>query len=161
MTFTIQSTTPLHDGRQSQAALGIARGTRRLLVSLGYTSLTELSLANGRRADIVAQSDKGEIWIIEIKSSVVDFRTDNKWPEYQEFADRLLFAVAPDFPIEILPATTGLILADAYGGDLARPAPLQPLAPARRKAMLQRIARTACLRLQALSDPDFMREWIE
>lgn len=144
------------DGRQSPAAAAIARGTRRMLSALGFATLPELSLANGRRADIVALSEKGEIWIVEIKSSVADFRADSKWHEYDDFCDRLLFAVAPDFPVEILPAETGLMLADAYGADLAREAPLKPLAPARRKALVQRIARVAAFRLHSLSDPDFV-----
>ncbi len=139
----------------------IARGARRLLLSLGFATVTELTLATGRRADIAALSDKGEIWIIEIKSSVADFRADDKWPEYEAFADRLLFAVAPGFPIEILPETAGLMLADAYGAELVREAPSRPLPAARRKAMTQRIARAAALRLHVLADPDFVRERVE
>lgn len=148
----------LEDGRQSAAALAIARGVRRLLATLGMASVTELSLANGRRADIVAISDKGEIWIVEVKSSVADFRADGKWPEYEAFADRLLFAVAPDFPIEILPAKTGLVLADMYGAEIVRPAPNKPLPGARRKAMTLRIARAAALRLHAMADPEHVSE---
>lgn len=123
--------------------------------------MSELALANGRRADIVALSDKGEVWIVEIKSSVADYRTDSKWHEYDDYCDRLLFAVAPDFPAEILPPETGLILADAYGAELTREAPLKPVAPARRKALVQRIARIAAIRLHCLSDPDFMQERVE
>ncbi len=132
-----------------------------MLLSLGLATVPELTLASGRRADIVAVSDRGELWIVEVKSSVVDFRTDAKWPQYQDFADRLLFAVAPDFPVEILPESTGLILADAYGAELVRPAPLVPLPAARRKAMMVRFGRAAALRLHAGADPDFVRERIE
>ena len=149
------------DGRQSPAAAAIARGTRRMLLTRGFATLSELALANGRRADIVALSDKGEVWIVEIKSSVADYRTDSKWHEYDDYCDRLLFAVAPDFPAEILPPETGLILADAYGAELTREAPLKPVAPARRKALVQRIARIAAIRLHCLSDPDFMQERVE
>jgi hypothetical protein len=149
------------DGRQSAAAAAIARGTRRMLLTMGMSTITELTLASGRRADIVALTEKGEIWIVEIKSSVADFRADAKWPDYYEYADRLLFAVAPDFPVEILPKEAGLILADAYGGDLARPAPLRSLPPARRKALTQRYARVAALRLHALSDPEFVQDRLE
>lgn len=124
-------------------------------------SVTELTLANGRRADIVALSDKGEFWIVEVKSSVADFRADTKWPDYEAFADRLLFAVAPDFPIDILPGETGLILADPYGAAILRPAPLKPLPSARRKAMSLRFARVAALRLHALADPDLVIEHVE
>jgi hypothetical protein len=151
----------IEDGRQSAAAGAIQRGTQRCLHALGFTSLAEMTLTNGRRADIVALSQKGEIWIVEVKSSVNDFRTDNKWPEYEPFTDRLLFAVAPDFPIDILPVSTGILLADAYGGEIVRPAPLLELAAARRKAMTLRIARVAANRLQFLADPDFIPERIE
>jgi hypothetical protein len=149
------------DGRQSPAASAICRGARRLMSSLGYATVTELSLASGRRADIVAFSDKGEIWIIEVKSCIADFRSDAKWPEYAAFCDRLLFAVAPDFPLNILPDEAGLIVADSYGGELLRPAPSIALAGARRKAVMARIARAAAVRLHALADPDFGLERME
>lgn len=148
----------LADGRQSDKALAIARGVRRHLQLLGFQSLTEFSLPNGRRADIAAVSDGGEIWIIEIKSSIEDFRADNKWPEYQEFADKFFFAVDGNFPIEILPENTGLMIADRFGGDTVRPAEKHPLAAARRKALTLRIARTACQRLHNLADPDATNE---
>ena len=151
----------IEDGRQSAAALAIARGTRRLLWTRGFASVTELPLPNGRRADVVGLSDKGEIWIVEVKSSVIDFRVDQKWPEYREYCDRLLFAVAPGFPVDILPADTGLVIADQWGGDLARDAPHHPLAGARRKSMLLRYARFAAVRLHALADPDFGVERLE
>jgi hypothetical protein len=143
----------LQDGRQSAAALGICRGAMRLLRTHGMASVTEVSLANGRRADIAAVSAGGEIWIAEIKSSVDDFRTDQKWPEYRDYCDRLFFAVAPGFPLEILPPDTGLITADRYGGEIIRAAPEHKLAGARRKAMTLWVMRTAALRLQAAIDP--------
>jgi len=146
------------DGRQSEAALAIARGTGRLLVSLGYSSLPEVPLANGRRADLLAVSDKGELLIIEIKSSVADFRADHKWPEYRDFCDRLYFAVEPEFPQAILPQETGLIVADRYGAEIVRAAPEHKLAAARRKAVMLRYARLAALRLQGLADPDLKIE---
>ncbi len=80
----------------------------RLLKAHGFAAVCEVSLANGRRADVVGVSERGEIWIVEIKSSIEDFRSDHKWPEYQEFCDRLLFAVSPEFPNEILPAGSTL-----------------------------------------------------
>lgn len=156
-----QSPVLCDDGRQSPAAAAIARGTRRMLLSLGFATVTELPLANGRRADIVALSEKGEIWILEIKSSVADFRADSKWHEYDDYCDRLFFAVAPEFPIDILPAETGLVLADAYGAETVRDAPLKSLPAPRRKVMIQRIARAAALRLHYLSDPDFVQERLE
>jgi hypothetical protein len=153
----------LIDGRQSQAASDIARGTRRLLLSHNFASLPEVSLANGRRADITALSERGEIWIVEVKSSVDDFRADNKWPEYREFCDRLFFAVGPDFPQELLPADTGLIVADRFGGELLRDAPVHAIAAARRKALVNRLARLGAMRLLGLADPELHldRNWNE
>ncbi len=116
--------------------------------------VTEVSLANGRRADIAAVAASGEIWIVEIKSSVEDFRTDQKWPEYRDYCDRLFFAVAPAFPREILPPDTGLVIADRYGGEIVRAAPEHKLAGARRKAVTLRLVHTAAFRLQAAIDPE-------
>ena len=141
------------DGRQSEPALEIARGAGRLLRSLGLASLPELPLANGRRADLAGISEAGEIWIVEVKSCLADFEADAKWPLYREFCDRLYFAVAPGFPLEVLSADTGLIIADRWGAELVREAPVTPLVPARRKAMLIRFARAAALRIQSAADP--------
>lgn len=143
----------LADGRQSEPAREIERGVGRLLRSLGHAHVSELALANGRRADVVSLSPEGDMWIIEIKSSVEDFRADHKWHEYRDYSDRVLFAVAPDFPVEILPDDAGLVLADRYGGEIIRPAPEHRLAPARRKAMLLCFARAAALRLANAIDP--------
>ena len=139
--------------RDDSHARSVLRGTQRLLRSLNFESLSEVSLANGRRADVLAVGRDGETWIIEIKSSIADFRTDQKWHEYREYCDALLFAVAPDFPSEILPTDAGLILADAYAGELVRAAPRHPLTPARRKALMLSFARTAATRLLARIDP--------
>lgn len=146
--------TPPEDGRQSEAADEIARGLTRILRAHRLVALREVTLPNARRADIVGLSDKGGLWILEIKSSVADFRADNKWQEYQEFCDRFFFAVAPDFPVEILPADTGLVLADRFGGEIVRPAAEVPLPAARRKALTLRFARMAAERLTRLHDPD-------
>jgi hypothetical protein len=132
----------------------VCRGVGRLMRALGFASLNELPLPNGRRADVVGLSASGDIWIVEVKSSIEDLRADHKWPEYRDFSDALFFAVAPDFPVEILPADTGLILADRYGGEIVRPAPELRLAPARRKSMTLRFARAAALTLQTVSDPN-------
>lgn len=142
------------DRRQSAAALDIARGVGRLLHTMGFATLTELVLASGRRADVVGLSATGEIWIVEIKSSVEDFRADTKWPEYRESCDRLSFAVAPDFPVDILPGDAGLILADRYGGEVVRDAPQARLAAPRRKAVQLLFARAAAFRLAAAMDPN-------
>ena len=137
---------------QSAAALEICRGVVRLLAAHGLVSVAELPLPNGRRADVIGLTDKGEFWIIEIKSSIEDFRADQKWPEYRDFCDRLFFAVRPDFPTEILPGDTGLILADRYGGEIVRPSPEARLSGGRRKAMTLRFARAAAARLSLALD---------
>ncbi len=143
----------LADGRQSDAALAIARGVGRLLRRLGHAHISELPLANGRRADVTALTLRGEIWIIEIKSSLEDFRADQKWPEYWDYADYVLFAVAPDFPLAVLPDDAGLILADRYDAEIMRMPEKQSLAPARRRLMQLSFARTAALRLAYALDP--------
>jgi hypothetical protein len=139
--------------RDYERAKAILRGTQRLLRTLDFESLSEVSLGNGRRADVLAIRRNGEIWIIEIKSSIADFRADQKWPEYREYCDAMLFAVAPDFPTDILPIDTGLILADAYAGELVRTPQQHSLAAARRKALTLSIARIASMRLHAEIDP--------
>jgi hypothetical protein len=142
------------DGRQSPMACDICRGVARLLRAHGLASLPEVALANTRRADLLGISGSGEIWIVEIKSSLEDFRGDAKWPEYRDYCDRLFFAVAPTFPREVLPEDAGLIVADRYGGAILRPAPEHRLAGARRKAMTLHLARTAAFRLQGVIDPE-------
>lgn len=142
------------DGRQSPAALAIARGTTRLLHSLGYSVVSELALASGRRADLVALSAAGEIWIVEIKSSIADFRADQKWMSYRLHCDRLFFATTLDVPCEIFPPDAGLIVADAFGASLVCEAPEHRLHAATRKNMLLAFARAAALRLSALADPE-------
>jgi hypothetical protein len=120
-------------------------------------TVTEVCLANGRRADMVAITSGGEIWIVEIKSSVEDFRADHKWPEYRTFCDRLYFAVAPAFPRDILPEDAGLIVADRYGGEVVRVAAEHRLSGARRKALTLRLVHAASARLQAVLDPEARR----
>src|SRR5262245_27296284 len=142
------------DRRLSPTACNICRGVARLLKAHGLTALNEVVLANGRRADVAGLSADGEIWIVEIKSCLDDFRVDQKWQDYREFCDRLFFAVAPDFPRQVLPVETGLIIADRYGGEVVRAAPEHRLAGARRKAMTLKLARTAASRLQGLIDPE-------
>jgi hypothetical protein len=141
------------DGRQSETALKIARGTARLLHLHGYCVVSELPLASGRRADLVALGGDGEIWIVEIKSSVADFRADQKWMDYRLHCDRLFFATSTEVPCEIFPKDTGLIVADAYGAQIVCEAPEHRLHAATRKSMMLSIARAAAVRLQALADP--------
>ena len=141
------------DGRQSQTALKIARGTARLLHAHGYCVVSELPLASGRRADLVALGRDGEIWIVEIKSSIADFRADQKWMDYRMHCDRLFFATSVEVPCDIFPADTGLIVADAFGAQIVCEAPDHRLHASTRKSMMLGIARAASLRLQSLIDP--------
>jgi hypothetical protein len=140
---------PLVDGRQSERAMVIRRGVQRLLVQMGAHVLPELSLASGRRADLVAITRKGDIWIIEIKSSVEDFRVDRKWPEYRLHSDRFFFATHPDVPASIFPEECGFILSDGYGAEILREAPEHRMPGATRKALMLRIARAGAARLTA------------
>lgn len=141
------------DGRQSPTALAIARGTARYLHALGYGVVSELPLPSGRRADLVALGGDGEIIIVEIKSSIADFRADQKWTDYRRHCDRLYFATVIDVPRGIFPADAGLIVADAFGASIIADAPEHRLAAATRKTVMLRFAHAAALRLQALADP--------
>ncbi|MGB5905500.1 MAG: MmcB family DNA repair protein [Xanthobacteraceae bacterium] len=144
---------PPPDGRQSQTALAVARGTARWLGSLGFSCISELPLPSGRRADLVALNARGDLWIIEIKSSVEDLRADHKWQDYRAHCDRLFFAFPQDLPCEIFPAETGLIVADAYGAHLHCEAPEHRLPAPTRKLMTVRFGMAAALRINRLIDP--------
>ena len=141
------------DGRQSATALAVARGTTRLLHQSGFSAVAELPLPSGRRADLVALNGASEIWIVEIKSSIEDFRADGKWTDYRAHCDRLFFATTLDVPCEIFPKDTGLIVADAFGARIVCDAPEHRLHAATRKCMMLSFARCAALRLAALADP--------
>jgi hypothetical protein len=141
------------DRRQSDTALAIARGTARLLRALGFSCISELPLPSGRRADLVALNERGEIWIVEIKSSVEDLRADHKWEDYRAHCDRLFFAFTKDLPCEIFPKGTGLIVADAYGAHMQCEAPEHRLAAPTRKSMTVRFAIAAAQRINRLIDP--------
>lgn len=131
----------------------LARGVCRFLIDLGFAPITEFAPAPGLRADVFATGPKGEIWIVECKSGVPDFRSDRKWPGYLDWCDRFWFAVDEAFPADILPPDQGLVRADAWGAAILREAPAAPLAPARRKALTLRAARCAATRLRAALDP--------
>lgn len=141
------------DGRQSDIAAGIARGTMRMLAQLSFAPVMELALANNRRADIAAVGAKGEIWIIEIKSCLADYRADGKWPDYSDFCDRFFFAVDADFPSDVIPEDSGLIIADRFGAEIVRDSCEDRLSAARRKAVTLRFARATSQRLHGLLDP--------
>jgi hypothetical protein len=153
------SPVPPVDRRQSETALAIARGTARLLRSLGFACVSELPLPSGRRADLVALNERGEIWIVEIKSSVDDLRADQKWHEYRAHCDRLFFAFTQDLPCEIFPEQTGLIVADAYGAHLHCEAPEHRLPAPTRKLMTVRFALVAAQRFNRLIDPQGHAEY--
>jgi hypothetical protein len=146
------------DGRQSETALMIARGVRRMLRARGFSSVTELPLLDGRRADIVALHGDGSLLIVEIKSSIADFRADHKWRDYAAHCDRLYFAVPAEIPVGIMPSDAGLIVADPYGAEILREPNPQRLAPATRRAVLMRFAQAAADRLHRLADPNGVAE---
>ncbi|HEU5018138.1 MAG TPA: MmcB family DNA repair protein [Pseudolabrys sp.] len=154
MTFASPSLRVPVDGRQSETALRIARGTARLLHAHGFCVVSELPLPSGRRADLVALHGNGDIWIVEIKSSVSDFRADQKWRDYRAHCDRLFFATCLEVPCEIFPPDTGLIVADAFGAEFRCDAPEHRLRAPTRKLMMIAFARAAAVRLQALTDPN-------
>ena len=131
----------------------LARGVCRAFERLGYASLLEFPLANGRRADILALGPGGDLVIVEIKSSVADFRADRKWVQYRDFADRFYFAVPQSFPAALIPDECGLIVADAFAAALIRDGAASRLAPARRRAVLLRFALAAAARLRRHLDP--------
>ena len=141
------------DGRQSDNALRIARGTTRLLHAHGFAVISELPLPSGRRADLVGLDASGRIWIVEVKSSIADFRADQKWPDYRAHCDRLFFATSLEVPCDIFPPDTGLIVADAFGAEFKCDAPEHRLSAPTRKSMMLLFARAAAARLQALHDP--------
>lgn len=143
----------LEDGRQSDTARLVGKGVRRLLRARNLVSVTELVLADGRRADLVALGADGSISIVEIKSSVADFKADAKWPFYRAHCDRLYFAIPTSVPAGLMPEEAGLIVADAYGAEIVREAPEHRLAPATRRALLIRFAQAAADRLHAANDP--------
>ena len=124
----------------------VTRGAARVMAAGGFAPVLEMPLPNGRRADVMALGADGEIAIVEVKSSVEDFRSDQKWAEYAPYCDAFYFAVAPEFPRLVLPQGPGLIVADAFGGAILAAAPVTPLSGARRKALTLSFARLAAMR---------------
>lgn len=131
----------------------LARGVCRHLRHHGFATVEELVPAPGLRVDVMALGPRGEVWIVECKSGRADFTSDRKWQNYLEWSDRFFWAVDADFPVDLLPPETGLILADGYDAEILRMGPEAKLAGARRKLMVQKFAHHAALRLQALRDP--------
>lgn len=146
---------PIVDLRQSPTALRVQRGVMRTLrAAYDFCCFAEVPLSNGRRADVLGVGPKGEIWIVEIKSSLIDFQVDRKWPNYKEFCDRFFFAKPPELDPNIFPATEGLMVGDGHDAAILRMAEETPLPPARRKAMLLKLARLGADRIHVLMDPE-------
>src|SRR3954470_10467765 len=131
----------------TSTAAEVARGVSRLLLQDGYAPILEFTLPNGRRLDVAAIGPGGEILGVEIKVALADLRGDNKWPEYLDYCELFYFAIPPDFPDEHVPAETGLIVADRYGGSIVKEAEAQSLHASRRKAVTISFARCAAERL--------------
>lgn len=145
---------PIVDLRQSATALRVQRGVMRLLrETYDMACYAEVTLRSGRRADVLGVGPKGEIWIVEIKSSLIDFQVDGKWHEYREFSDRFFFAKPPELDAGIFPESEGLIVADGHDGAILRDSPDTPMAPARRKALMLKLARLGADRVHVLMDP--------
>ncbi|MCB8837264.1 MmcB family DNA repair protein [Aurantimonas sp. VKM B-3413] len=138
---------PLIDGRQSERAMMVRRGVQRLMLARRVSVLPEVSLDSGRRADLLCLSEKGAFTIVEIKTSIEDFRADRKWPIYQLHCDQLYFGTHPGVPAEIFPESCGLIVSDGYEAEILREAPEEKMAPATRKALTLRFARLSADRL--------------
>jgi len=132
---------------------GITRGVCRMLRAMGYEVVCEFKLTSRRRADVAGLDKQGRFVIVEVKSSLADFRADGKWPEYIPHCDAFYFAVDGSFPLHALPEDEGLIIADAYDGAVRRPALERPMNGNRRRAQLQHFARQAARRLSQLADP--------
>ncbi len=141
------------DGRQSETAAAIQRGVGRLLRAHDYALLTEFTLASGRRADVIGLSPKGLLWIIEIKSSPLDFKVDLKWPEYRDYCDHFSFAIPQSMDPALIPVEAGLIIADQWSAEIMRPASQHPLHASRKRAVHMAFARVAAQRLHGLWDP--------
>lgn len=141
------------NGRAAQ----IFRGVTRFFTEHDQSCLSEFTLKTGRRVDVISLDKRGNITIVEVKSSVADFRSDNKWHDYLEFCDAFYFAVDNDFPQDLVPPECGLILADAYGATILREPAIQNMNAARRKAVTLRFARTSANRLLKYTDPDWIR----
>jgi len=143
-----------HDIVPAGFAGELARGVMRLFDDLGQSCVAELSLGNGRRVDVMALDRGGLLTVVEIKTSTADYRSDRKWQEYLAYCDAFYFAVPETFDRSLLPEGIGVIVADGWGGAILSPSPEYRLAPARRKAVTLRFARTAGLRLMRLERPE-------
>ncbi len=144
----------IHDGRQSGTAAAVARGAGRLLRQANYVPISEFVLPTGRRVDLIALDTAGSVLIVEVKSSIADFRADQKWSDYLDFCDLMYFAIPAEVPRDLIPADTGLILADAWGAAFLRHPERKALPAARRRAITLQFARAAAQRLHEIHDPN-------
>lgn len=138
---------------RSDKGVKLARGVQKLLHDMGYDSLMEVKLRIRRRVDVMGINDKGRIIIVEVKSGPADFRVDEKWSEYLDFCDEFYFAVDVEFPQGLLSESHGLIIADSFGGAVARPSNDFNLNAARRRNVTLRFARIAARRLLETENP--------
>lgn len=143
----------VEDAARPQVTQAVTRGARRALAAMGYSSLVEVTLKGGRRADILAFDKKGHVTIVEVKSGLADYAADAKWRDYLEFCDKFYFAVSDSFPQSQIPEDCGLMVADAYEAVIVREAAETPLAAARRRSLMLTIARLGADRLHLLQDP--------
>ena len=139
--------------KASQLTRSLTRGVCRMLTKIGYGSLAEFRLPNRRRADVLALGNGSEFIIVEVKSSLADFRADKKWPDYAPYCDRFYFAVPESFPFDKLPGDCGYMIADRYGAAIRREATETPISALRRRHQILRFALTASERLQRITDP--------
>lgn len=137
----------------------LARGVCRHLLSHDFVTVEELTPTPGLRVDVMALGPKGEVWVVECKSSRADFQSDGKWQGYLDWCDRYFWAVDTEFPTELLPDGTGIIIADAFDAEIVRMGPEAKLPPARRKVMVMKFARHAAMRWHAARDPSFSPSW--
>ena len=131
----------------------LARGVCRHLNGYGFVSIEEFVPTRGLRVDVMGLGPKGELWVIECKSGRADYQSDSKWQGYLDWCDRFFWAVDGDFPTDLLPDDTGLIIADQYSAEIIRMAPEDKLAAPRRKVLTHKFATHAARRLQTLRDP--------
>ena len=134
-------------GARPETTLAVTQGVLRHCHDMDWAPLTEVTFKNGRRADVLALDQAGKFHLFEVKSSREDFLVDQKWQEYLDFCDSFSFAVAADFPIDLIPEEVGLMVCDAYGWHSVRGEYVQTLHASRRKAMTLMFARLAAKRL--------------
>jgi hypothetical protein len=151
------------DSPEAITARAVARGICRLFARNDIWCMAEMPLRSSRRADLMGIDAKGHVIIVEIKVSKADLLGDGKWTDYLDHCDRFFWGLAPGLDRACMeteafrPADCGLIVADGYDAEILRPAPLLPLAAARRKAEVERLARASLRRQVVGADPECAR----